>query len=320
MSCFFYFFFNTLYLFNENNKKIYDLTPSHEYFFLMKTSFTSRHYYNNILFTPWPFCVGICLFHVIYLTILVVNKYFFFSIDVTLFMIFLFAYLFFESVLVWCKEIVYESFSGKYTKKLRAALLYGFLLFLLSEAMLFGSIFWSYFDRLFHLSYVTGFLSVPSTVELIRWYKEPLYATIVLLASGWTCNNAYYYFQLKDAMSLKKAYFYSFLTNFLGCVFLYIQYIEYNHLSFTISDTVYCSVFYVLTGFHGIHVIIGNIFLYIQFRLKFTYFDHKVHGLGFAVLYWHFVDIIWIFLFLSVYFFNNIDYLSIASEMNTFYI
>ena len=79
-----------------------------------------------------------------------------------------------EAVLVWCKEIVYESFSGKYTKKLRAALLYGFLLFLISEAMLFGSIFWAYFDRLFHLSYVTGFLSVPTTVEMVLYINEPL--------------------------------------------------------------------------------------------------------------------------------------------------
>jgi len=280
--------------------------------------FKSRHYYNNILLTPWPFCIAICLFHVIYLTILFCNKYFFHGSEFTLWSIFFFVYLIFELILVWCKEIVYESFSGNYSKKLRAALLYGFLLFLVSEAMLFGSIFWAYFDRIFHLSYVTGFLSVPTTVEIVRWYKEPLYATIVLLASGWTCNSAYYFFQLKNIESLKKAYFFSVLTNILGCAFLCVQYIEYTHLQFTISDTVYCSVFYALTGFHGIHVIVGNLLLYIQFRLKFTYFDNKVMGLGFAVLYWHFVDIIWIFLFISVYFFNNIDYLAV-SEVTTFF-
>ena len=281
--------------------------------------YKTRHYFNNILFTPWPFFLGISLFQIIYLTILVVNKYFFFSIDVSLLLIFIFSFFFFETVFVWCKEVVLESFSGKYTKKLRAALIYGFLLFLVSEAMLFGSIFWGYFDRLFHLSYVTGFLSVPTTVEMVRWYREPFYATIVLLASGWTCNTAYYYYQLKDLMSLQKAYVYSIVTNLLGCVFLYIQYIEYSHLSFTISDTVYCSVFYALTGFHGIHVILGNLFLFIQFRLKYKYFDHKVHGLGMAVLYWHFVDIIWIFLFISVYFFNNFDYFNISDKIYSLY-
>ena len=284
------------------------------------SNYKSRHYYNDILFTPWPFCIGICLFMFIYLGIFTLNKYYFFSVDVSLTVLCFFFYLMCESILAWCKEVVHESFYGKYSKKLRSALLFGFLLFLVSEAMLFGSIFWGYFDRLFHLSYVTGFLSVPTTVESIRWYKEPLYATVVLLASGWSSNYAYYLFQLKDVNSLKKAYLFSFITNFLGCVFLYIQYIEYTHLAFTISDTVYCSVFYALTGFHGLHVIIGNFFLYIQYRLKFTYIDNKVYGLGFAVLYWHFVDIIWIFLFFALYFFNNIDYLTIVAESKQLFI
>ncbi len=180
--------------------------------------------------------------------------------------------------------------------------------------MLFGSFFWAYFDRLFHLSYVTGFLSVPTTVETIRWFQEPLYATILLLGQGYTANSSYYLFKCNDILSLKKAYFFSFLTNLLGCIFLYIQYLEYNHLNFTISDTVYCSVFYVLTGFHGIHVILGNLFLFLQYMLKFRYRDNRTYGLAFALIYWHFVDIIWIFLFFTVYFFNNLDYLSVLDE------
>lgn len=273
------------------------------------SNYKTRHYFNNILYTPWPFCIGICLFMFVFLTLLMLNKYFFFRVDVSLLVLYFFFHLMCEAILAWGKDVVRESYSGKYTKKLRSALLFGFLLFLASEAMLFGSIFWVYFDRLFHLSYVTGFLSVPTNVESIRWFKEPLYATVVLLASGWSSNYAYYLFQLKNVNALKKAYFFSFLTNFLGCIFLYIQYLEYTHLSFTISDTVYCSVFYTLTGFHGIHVILGNFFLFIQYRLKFYYIDNKVFGLGFAVLYWHFVDIIWIFLFYTLYYFNNIDYL-----------
>jgi heme/copper-type cytochrome/quinol oxidase subunit 3 len=287
---------------------------------MLNTRYKTRHYYNDILFTPWPFCIGICLFLFIYLTLLMFNKYILFDILFSQVILFSFFYLMCESILAWCTEVVHESFSGKYSKKLRAALVFGFILFLVSEAMLFGSIFWSYFDRLFHLSYVTGFLSVPTTVETIKWYKEPLYATIVLLASGWSANYAYYLFQLKDVLALKKAYLFSFLTNLLGCIFLYIQYVEYTHLSFTISDTVYCGVFFALTGFHGIHVLIGNAFLYIQYRLKFLYIDNKVHALGYAVLYWHFVDIIWIFLFISLYFFNNLDYLTIALDSNSLFI
>ena len=92
-------------------------------------------------------------------------------------------------------------------------------------------------------------------------------------------------FKMNDITSLKKAYFLSVLTNFLGCVFLYIQYMEYNHLNFTISDTVYCAIFFVLTGFHGLHVIIGNIFLFCQYLIKFSYRDNRVFGLAFSVIY-----------------------------------
>jgi len=240
------------------------------------------------------------------------NKFYFLSTAFSLLVVYFFVYIFIESVNGWIFEIVEESFYGRYNKKLKTALLYGFLLFLLSEAMLFGTFFWAYFDRMFHLSYVTGFLSVPTSVEVIRWFKEPLYATIVLIGSGWSANYSYYMFCCNDISSLKKAYLFSFITNLLGFVFLYIQYIEYNHLNFTISDTVYCTIFYVLTGFHGIHVIIGNLLLLFQYWLKFNYRDNKTFGLSFAVLYWHFVDIIWIFLFLFVYLFNNIDFLMVT--------
>lgn len=278
------------------------------------TNYKSRHYFNNILFTPWPFCISICLFNIIYLAILMVNKYFFLSTTVSILLLYFVVYVMTESIMGWVLEIVEESFYGKYTKKLRSALLLGFILFLISEVMLFGSFFWAYFDRLFHVSYVTGFLSVPTTVETIRWFKEPLYATVVLIGSGWSANYSYYLFQINDASSIKKAYIFSVITNALGCMFMYIQYVEYNHLNFTISDTVYCSVFYVLTGFHGIHVIIGNLLLFIQYVIKYNYIDNKTFGLSFAVLYWHFVDIIWIFLFFFVYMFNNIDYLVVADN------
>ena len=276
------------------------------------TNYKTRHYFNNILYTPWPFFIGICMFSIVYLSILMCNKYFFISTEVSLFFLFFFVYLLFESILHWFMEVIEESYYGKYTKKIRSALLFGFILFLLSEVMLFGSFFWVYFDRLFHLSYVTGFLSVPTSVETIRWFKEPLYATIVLFASGWTANYSYYMFKMNDITSLKKAYFLSVLTNFLGCVFLYIQYMEYNHLNFTISDTVYCAIFFVLTGFHGLHVIIGNIFLFCQYLIKFSYRDNRVYGLAFSVIYWHLVDIIWVFLFICVYLFNNLNYLVIT--------
>jgi cytochrome c oxidase subunit III len=88
------------------------------------------------------------------------------------------------------------------------------------------------------------------------------------------------------------AYLLSLLTNLLGFLFLSIQYLEYKHLKFGLSDTVYCSLFYLLTGFHGVHVFLGNLLLIIQYSLKFLYASKSNLGLALALIYWHFVDII----------------------------
>lgn len=272
--------------------------------------YRTRHYFNNILYTPWPFSISFSLFNIIIVSVLFSNKYglhLYQSIEViNLYFILSFS-IFIDSIFCWCKEVRYESTSGKYTKKIRTALFYGFLLFLLSEAVLFGCLFWGFFDRLFHLSFNTGFASVPTTNEFIRWYREPLYATLVLVTSGWTCNLSYYYFNKTNNIidSRKNAYLNSVMTLCLGFYFLYIQYSEYCHLSFTISDTIYASIFYTLTGFHGLHVLIGAIFLATQYYIKFWYINHRTSSLTMAVLYWHFVDIIWLFLWFFVYYFNN---------------
>jgi len=324
--------------------------------------FYKRHYFNNILYTPWPFCISISLFNIVFFSLLISNKYYlvFDTEDKYILSGVLLVFSFFlDSIFCWCKEITYEAFSGKYTKKIRTALLYGFFLFLLSEAVLFGSIFWAYFDRIFNLSYTTGFLSVPTATEVIRWWREPLLATAILIGSGFTCNFSYYYFNVgkelalisekqeikskEDLNSFDKffnictkwfetpkinrngcnyystledlsfykieAYLCSICTIVLGLWFLYIQYYEYNHLSFTISDSVYASVFYTLTGFHGLHVLVGTIFLISQYYIKFKYVNKRTNSLTMAVLYWHFVDIIWIFLWFFIYFFNNYAYM-----------
>lgn len=204
-------------------------------------TYNKRHYYNNLSFTLWPFLLSNSLFAVVYMMVFLFNKYYIISSVYSFMMLAVFLTIFLDSFFEWILEVREEAFCGKYTKKLRSAIVFGFMLFLLSEIMIFGTFFWVFFDRLFHLSYVTGYLSVPTSVELIRWFKEPLYATVVLIASGYTCNYSYYLFREND---LIQAYFYSFLTNLLGCIFLYIQYMEYSHLKFTISDTVYCAVFF----------------------------------------------------------------------------
>jgi heme/copper-type cytochrome/quinol oxidase subunit 3 len=211
----------------------------------------------------------------------------------------------FYFIYLWLVDLVVEStWLGKYNRKLRSVIVAGFILFLASEVFLFGGFFWAYFDRFFHLPAVTGSNSISLGVEVFVWYKKPLYGTIVLLFSTVAFNGAnycmkwgsYYYCEAFFAVGL-----------FLGFLFLVLQATEYIHLSFNISDSVYSSCFYLLTGFHGFHVVVGLIFLTVQvWRFSNNHFTRERHlGLLLAMMYWHFVDIVWIFLFIFVYLCNN---------------
>jgi heme/copper-type cytochrome/quinol oxidase subunit 3 len=221
-------------------------------------------------------------------------------------------------MLCWFSDLLYESVvDSRYTRKLRSAFVCGFLLFLVSEIMLFGGFFWAYFDRVYNPGYLTS-VCVPTGMEYIDYKRWPLVGTIVLVASGYYANHAYY---LVKAGVYDHFTWFAWCTLLLAVLFLSIQLVEYNGLSFTISDNVYGSFFYLLTGFHGFHVTVGFLFLCEQYgRISSTLIklsrnwekqtnmiiNRDRHlGLAFALIYWHFVDIIWIFLFVNVYVYNN---------------
>ena len=265
-------------------------------------SFKKWHFYNNIPYTLWPFIISVWVFCLFAVLVILINKYFIIS-ECFSYCLFCICFTFFiDGVMHWVDDVREESICGRYTKKLRSALYVGFMLFLLSELMLFGSFFWVYFDRIFHLSYVTHYFSSPLIPGHIKWFLEPLYASFVLLTSGYFCNSSYYNYQQNKYF---EGYIDSLCTNFLGFFFIYIQYVEYTHLTLSLSDHVYSSIFFLLTGFHGAHVLIGNIFLLYQYWYIFWDGNKNLFGLTLALIYWHFVDIIWIFLFIFVYFFNT---------------
>lgn len=272
---------------------------------------SSRHYFNNIHESYVPFSLCIRVFCLILFFVLYLNKYMylmlelitFFLISVVLHVLRWFAYLTLESTLL-----------GRYTRKVRSALIFGFVLFLLSEIMLFAGFFWTFFDRIFHLAYVTFNMSQLNGFELIKWYKTPLIATIVLLTSGYILNYAYYLFRCRISES---AYFVD-ATWVLAILFLAIQMQEYQELTFTIADSVYSSLFFLLTGFHGVHVMVGTVFITYASKdlYKRNFTDTKHIGFGIALIYWHFVDIIWIFLFLFIYMLNSWDFIYLVKKIN----
>ena len=151
---------------------------------------------------------------------------------------------------LWFRDLIIESYVfGKYNRKLRSAIAAGFVLFLGSECLLFGGFFWMYLDRIFHSPAVYGGTSIPLGVEILVWYKKPLYVTLVLLMSSLGINGANY--NMKWG-SWTIAVVYSLSGILLGCLFLVLQVSEYIHLSFSMSDTVYGSGFLSINWFSWI--------------------------------------------------------------------
>lgn len=261
-----------------------------------------RHYFNNIEYTKWPFLIGLWVFLFIYCLVLFLNKY----LTVELYIVLICLSIFIINMYYWFMDMLIESlYLGRYNRKIRSSIVFGFFLFLLSEIMLFSGFFWSFFDRIFHLSVYTFSLSTFNGIERIEWFNVPLIATLVLVSSGYLANVSYYYLRFGTDHS----YSYLLLTLVLALFFLYLQFKEYTELHFTMSDSVYSSLFFLLTGFHGMHVLVGTAFLFVSFdRLYKRQFNSSRHlFFGLALIYWHFVDIIWIFLFAFVYFIGFVN-------------
>jgi heme/copper-type cytochrome/quinol oxidase subunit 3 len=261
------------------------------------------HYYNEIPYTRWPFYICMALFYAIFYGLLAWNGINYVGIlSLISFWIMVFA------IMLWFIDLLNESMMfGKYNRKLRSVIVAGFMIFLTSEVFLFGGFFWAFFDRFFHTPAMVGGTSLPMGIEVFVWYKKPLYATLILLFSAIAFNGASYCMKWG---SWTYAVAYSTFGLLLGLIFLVIQVTEYKHLIFNITDTVYGSCFYLLTGFHGCHVLVGMIFLTIQHeRLVSWQFSRERHlGYSLAMIYWHFVDIVWIFLFIFVYVLNTMGY------------
>lgn len=260
------------------------------------------HYYNEIPYTIWPFYISEMLFIGIYFGVLFLNGIK--SGILSLISLSLLAL----AVFLWFYDILTESLIfGKYNRKLRRVIVIGFVLFLISEVFVFLGFFWAFFDRFFHNPGILGGISIPMGLEVFVSYKKPLYATIILLYSTIAFNGANYAFKW-STWSLSIAY--SLFGLLLGCIFLAIQVTEYRHLTFNITDTVYGSCFYLLTGFHGFHVVVGLVFLSIQHDRLISWTISQERHLGYilAMIYWHFVDIVWIFLFIFMYYLNNKGY------------
>ena len=207
----------------------------------------------------------------------------------------------FYFIIVWFNCIIRESESGYHTIQVQRGLLIGFFMFILSEIMFFFSIFWAFFYFSLDPSVGIGCKWPPYDLKIWNVFTLPTLNTIILLLSGITVTLAHQAILLGNRRESLTALL---VTVILGIEFTMCQIFEYTHIQLQINESVFGSIFFFSTGFHGFHVLIGTIFLSVCLFEHFNYrllIDQHI-GLECAIWYWHFVDVVWLFLFIFIYF------------------
>lgn len=215
----------------------------------------------------------------------------------------------------WWRDVVRESLAGDHTPVVQLHLRYGMILFIASEVMFFVAWFWAFFDvALFpdeaiqaaRVEY-TGGQWPPQGVETLDPWHLPLMNTLVLLLSGTTVTWAHHALQNGDREGLRWGLV---LTIALGMSFTALQIYEYTHVTFDFKNSVYGAAFFMATGFHGFHVFVGTIFLIVCLGrvLKGHFTPERHFGFEAAAWYWHFVDVVWLFLFACIYVWGSIPH------------
>jgi cytochrome c oxidase subunit 3 len=206
---------------------------------------------------------------------------------------------------LWFKDIITEaSYLGAHTEKVQKGISLGVVLFIISEVFFFLSIFWAYFHSSLAPAIELGSEWPPKGIEPVDASEVPTANTTILLSSGSAVTVSHHSLvnQLMDW-----ANYGSVATIVLAVLFTALQVLEYFGVSYTITDSVFGSTFFMATGFHGLHVIIGTLFLLVGAIRIYSYQVTNTHHVGVesGILYWHFVDVVWLILFGAVYFWGG---------------
>lgn len=224
------------------------------------------------------------------------------------------------TMFMWWRDVINEAQVTKdHTPVVQLHMRYGMIMFIASEVMFFVAWFWAYFDAalfpgsvkeiaegggqligMVERNEVTGGQWPPEGIVTFDPWELPLVNTLILLTSGTTVTWAHHALLKNDRKGLVWGLF---ITVVLGVLFTATQAFEYMHAEFKFADNIYGATFFMATGFHGFHVIVGTICLTVMlFRAMAGHFTPKQHfGFEAAAWYWHFVDVVWLFLFACIY-------------------
>ena len=209
------------------------------------------------------------------------------------------------TMIQWWRDIIREgTFLGFHTSYVAKGLRWGMILFITSEVIFFFAFFWAFFHSSLAPTPELGCCWPPTGINPLNPFSVPLLNTAVLLASGVTVTWAHHSLIEADRLGAIQALV---LTVSLGMYFTFLQAGEYLEAPFSIADSVYGSTFFVATGFHGLHVLIGSTFLLICLLRTISHHFSSGHHFGFeaAAWYWHFVDVVWIFLYICIYWWGS---------------
>nr|YP_010952962.1 cytochrome c oxidase subunit III [Empoascanara angkhangica]WMQ52405.1 cytochrome c oxidase subunit 3 [Empoascanara angkhangica] len=205
------------------------------------------------------------------------------------------------TMIQWWRDVTREStFQGLHTIKVILSMKLGMILFIVSEVLFFSSFFWAFFHSSLSPTMEIGLMWPPKGILPFNPINVPMLNTMILLSSGVSITWAHNALINKNYPQMIQS---MIITVILGIYFSLLQLYEYLESPFCISDSVYGATFFMATGFHGLHVIIGTIFIAVSLlRMKKLHFSNDHHvGFEASAWYWHFVDVVWLFLYISIY-------------------
>jgi cytochrome c oxidase subunit 3 len=255
-----------------------------------------KHPFHIVDPSPWPFFGAFGAFFTVFGFVLYMhfykNGFFLFSLGLLLVIL---------TLIVWWRDVIREgTFEGHHNSYVRKGLKMGMILFIISEVMFFFAFFWAFFHSSLNPTIEIGCVWPPKGIIAINPWHVPLLNTFVLITSGAYVTWAHYAIL---AGYRRESIHALIFTIIFAAFFTVLQGFEYVVAPFNISDSVYGSVFYMTTGLHGSHVLIGTIFLIVCLFRHFAHHFTTEHHVGFECgsWYWHFVDIVWIFVYFFIY-------------------
>nr|QBZ38074.1 cytochrome c oxidase subunit III [Bambusiphaga luodianensis] len=257
-----------------------------------------NHPFHLVTNSPWPFLLSFSILNLLTSMIVLFTQkkiefMLFSSTSLTL------------NLYQWWRDIKRESsLKGDHTKIVKKMIKMGMIMFILSEIMFFFSFFWGFFHSSLSPSTEMGLKWPPKGINPFNPMEIPLLNTIILVSSGASITWAH---QSLMSMKFKQTIFSMLITISLSVYFTSLQWIEYKNSPFTITDSVFGSTFFMTTGFHGLHVLMGTIFIIAALESITSFKSNKLNHLSMelSAWYWHFVDVVWLFLYLILYWWNK---------------